>query len=600
MRLDFVSRGGGACFMTAALRLPIYSEGSHSRLDLFLPQMMRFPRFAGASPSPRGSPGTADRRIGELEKRRTGERRTPWRILSEIRDDQPSLASRNLGPYVCAIYSSIILTILQRQVATQTAAMTASALPSDFEWGFATAAYQIEGAVNEGGRGKCIWDTFCHLEPSRTKNAHGDVACDHYHRFEDDFDLLSKYGAGAYRFSIAWSRIIPLGGRNDAVNEQGIDFYNRLIDSLLRRGIKPWVTLYHWDLPQALHDRYGGWLNVEEVQKDFERYSRLYMSVIISGTRGKKEKLMVRQGYATGGNAPGRSSTNPQCTEGDTAREPWIVGKALIMSHARAVVAYNQDFRQRQRGTIGISLNGDYYEPWDAASSQDTEAAERRMEFHIGWFANPIFLAKDYPDSMRKQLGNRLPAFSEEDFATLAAAETDFYGMNYYTSQFARHRAQEAPETDVLGNVQELQSNKQGESVGAESGVHWLRSCPDLFRKHLTRVYRLYKKPIYITENGCPCPGEDQMTKEESVNDPFRLQYFKDHLDAIGKSRQDGAVISGYFAWSLMDNLEWSDGFGPRFGVTYTDYETLERTPKKSALLLQELIAERQQSPPGK
>lgn len=482
--------------------------------------------------------------------------------------------------------------------------MTASALPSDFEWGFATAAYQIEGAVNEGGRGKCIWDTFCHLEPSRTKNAHGDVACDHYHRFEDDFDLLSKYGAGAYRFSIAWSRIIPLGGRNDAVNEQGIDFYNRLIDSLLRRGIKPWVTLYHWDLPQALHDRYGGWLNVEEVQKDFERYSRVCYERF--GDRVKnwitinEPWIQAVYGYATGGNAPGRSSTNPQCTEGDTAREPWIVGKALIMSHARAVVAYNQDFRQRQRGTIGISLNGDYYEPWDAASSQDTEAAERRMEFHIGWFANPIFLAKDYPDSMRKQLGNRLPAFSEEDFATLAAAETDFYGMNYYTSQFARHRAQEAPETDVLGNVQELQSNKQGESVGAESGVHWLRSCPDLFRKHLTRVYRLYKKPIYITENGCPCPGEDQMTKEESVNDPFRLQYFKDHLDAIGKSRQDGAVISGYFAWSLMDNLEWSDGFGPRFGVTYTDYETLERTPKKSALLLQELIAERQQSPPGK
>ncbi len=153
--------------------------------------------------------------------------------------------------------------------------MTTSALPADFEWGFATAAYQIEGAVNEGGRGKCIWDTFCHLEPSRTKNATGDVACDHYHRFEEDFDLLSKYGASAYRFSIAWSRIIPLGGRNDPVNEEGIDFYNRLIDSLLRRGIKPWITLYHWDLPQALHDRYGGWLNVDEVSKDFERYARV-------------------------------------------------------------------------------------------------------------------------------------------------------------------------------------------------------------------------------------------------------------------------------------------------------------------------------------
>ncbi|XWW98400.1 hypothetical protein V2A60_006400 [Cordyceps javanica] len=493
--------------------------------------------------------------------------------------------------------------------------MTASALPSDFEWGFATAAYQIEGAVDEGGRGKCIWDTFCHLEPSRTKNANGDVACDHYHKFEEDFDLLSKYGAGAYRFSIAWSRIVPLGGRNDPINEEGIEFYNRLIDSLLRRGIRPWVTLYHWDLPQALHDRYGGWLNVHEVQKDFERYARVCYERF--GDRVKnwitlnEPWIQAIYGYATGGNAPGRSSTNPLCDEGDTTREPWIVGKALIMSHVRAVIAYNQDFRKDQGGTIGISLNGDYYEPWDSTNIQDAEAAERRMEFHIGWFANPIFLAKDYPASMRKQLGNRLPNFSEEEFAMLAAAEPDFYGMNYYTSQFAKSKGEEAPETDVLGNVEELQSNKDGESVGAESGVHWLRSCPEMFRKHLTRVHRLYKKPIYITENGCPCPGEDKMTKEESINDPFRLQYFKDHLDAIGKARQDGAVISGYFAWSLMDNLgentvadfilqmanaeiEWSDGFGPRFGVTYTDYETLERTPKKSALLIQELIAERQ------
>ncbi|KAM3561186.1 hypothetical protein MY1884_002532 [Beauveria asiatica] len=495
--------------------------------------------------------------------------------------------------------------------------MTTSALPPDFEWGFATAAYQIEGAVAEGGRGKCIWDTFCHLEPSRTKNANGDVACDHYHRFEDDFDLLSKYGARAYRFSIAWSRIIPLGGRDDPINEEGIAFYNQLIDSLLRRGITPWVTLYHWDLPQALHDRYGGWLNLEQVQKDFERYARVCYKRF--GDRVKRwitinePWIQAIYGYATGGNAPGRSSTNSECTEGDTSREPWIVGKALIMSHARAVIAYNQDFRPRQGGTIGISLNGDYYEPWDANDRRDAEAAERRMEFHIGWFANPILqvhhrvqsrvgtdifcsLAKDYPECMRKQLGSRLPAFSEQEFAALAAAETDFYGMNYYTSQFAKHKQGAASGTDVLGHVDELQSNNNGESVGAESGVHWLRSCPEMFQKHLTRVHHLYQKPICITENGCPCPGEDGMSKSESINDPFRIQYFKDHLDAIGRSRNDGSIISGYFAWSLMDNLEWSDGFGPRFGVTYTDYDTLERTPKKSALLLQGLIAERQQS----
>jgi len=148
-------------------------------------------------------------------------------------------------------------------------------LPSDFEWGFATASYQIEGAISEDGKGPSIWDKFTHLEPSRTLGANGDIACDHYHRYEEDFDLLARYGAKAYRFSIAWSRIIPLGGRNDPINEAGIAFYNKLIDALIARGIQPWITLYHWDLPQGLEDRYGGWLNIEESTRDYENYARI-------------------------------------------------------------------------------------------------------------------------------------------------------------------------------------------------------------------------------------------------------------------------------------------------------------------------------------
>ncbi|KAJ6126768.1 hypothetical protein N7523_002380 [Penicillium sp. IBT 18751x] len=488
-------------------------------------------------------------------------------------------------------------------------------LPRDFEWGFATAAYQVEGAVDDDGRGKSIWDTFCHLEPTRTKGANGDIACDHYHRFQEDFDLLSRYGAKSYRFSISWSRIIPLGGRNDPLNESGIEFYNRLIDSLLVRGIVPWVTLYHWDLPQALHDRYGGWLDVEESQLDFERYAKVCYERF--GDRVKNwitlnEPWIVSIfGYATGGNAPGRSSINPQSTEGDTATEPWIVGKSLIMSHARAVALYNREFRAIQRGKIGISLNGDYYEPWDSQDERDKLAAERRMEFHIGWFANPVCLAQDYPTCMREQLGERLPKFTQAEMDLLQQADMDFYGMNYYTSQFARHRDEPAPENDFLGNVEEFQEDKQGVSVGEQSGVHWLRSTPSLFRKHLTRVYQKYGKPIYITENGCPCPGEDKMTCEEAVEDNYRVRYFRDHIDAVGLAcNEDGSDIRGYFAWSLMDNLgkshletiaapselsllEWSDGYGVRFGVTFTDYDTLVRTPKKSALQLKSMFDER-------
>lgn len=172
--------------------------------------------------------------------------------------------------------------------------------------------------------------------------------------------------------------------------------------------------------------------------------------------------------------------------------------------------------------------------------------------------ANTVHLSlkKDYPASMRQQLGQRLPTFTEPDFKLLKEADEDFYGMNYYTSQYAKHREGPPSDSDYFGNVEELQTNKAGESVGSESGIHWLRSCPDMFRKHLTRIHRLYGKPIYVTENGCPCPGEDKMTRDESVDDSYRQKYFQDHLDSVAKSiSEDGSVISGYFAWSLMDNL---------------------------------------------
>ncbi|GAB7335005.1 hypothetical protein MBLNU13_g06869t2 [Cladosporium sp. NU13] len=272
--------------------------------------------------------------------------------------------------------------------------MPSQKLPSDFQWGFATAAYQIEGGVDEGGRGPCIWDAFFHTDPPPYGSVNGDVACDHYHRFEEDLDLLQRYGAKAYRFSLAWSRIIPIGGRNDPINEEGVAFYDKLIDGLLARGITPWITLYHWDLPQGLHERYGGWLNVEEIQQDFERYARVCFERF--GDRVKnwitlnEPWIISIHGYGIGIDAPGRSSTNKACSVGDSATEPWIVGKSLIMSHARAVRLYKQEFKASQGGQIGASLNGDYYEPWDPEEPKDHEAAERRMEFHIGWFADPM------------------------------------------------------------------------------------------------------------------------------------------------------------------------------------------------------------------
>ncbi|KAG7431672.1 Beta-glucosidase 1B [Fusarium oxysporum f. sp. raphani] len=477
-----------------------------------------------------------------------------------------------------------------------TCAAAPKGLPSDFEWGFATASYQIEGGVRDGGRGPSIWDAFTHLEPSRTNGDNGDIACDHYHRYEEDLDLLARYGAKAYRFSLSWSRIIPLGGRRDPVNEEGITFYNKIIDGLITRGITPWITLYHWDLPLALQGRYGGWLDTES-QLDFEYYAKLCYSRFGDRVRNwitfNEPWVVSIKGFSLGCFAPGRSSTNPDCDAGESGREPWIVGHNLILAHARAARLYNKEFKSKEAGRIGISLSGDYFEPWDATDPRDQEAAERRMEFWYGWFANPTMLAQDYPPVMREQLGSRLPAFTENDFALLREADIDFCGMNYYTAQFARHRTAPPPDTDFQGNVDELPVNKEGIPIGELSGSDWLRSSPKSFRKHLVRIYRKYGKPICVTENGCPCPGEEKMSKEESVDDEFRQRYFRDHLDALVGAMHDGAKVWGYFGWSLMDNLEWSDGYGIRFGVTFTDYDTLERTPKKSALMIKDMINER-------
>lgn len=232
-------------------------------------------------------------------------------------------------------------------------------------------------------------------------------------------------------------------------------------------------------------------------------------------------------------------------------------------------------------------------------------------------------LGADYPASMRSQLGDRLPAFTKAEFALLREAELDFYGMNYYTSEFARHRKSSPPATDYKGNVDDLQEDSNGLSIGELSGVDWLRSAPEGFRKHLVRIYKKYGKPIYVTENGCPCPGEEAMSKEECIKDGYRQRYLSQHLDAILAARQDGADVAGYFAWSLMDNfgesllpsstfsalrlagmflllptnsdgfLEWAEGYSIRFGLTHIDYKTLERTPKESALKIRDIILER-------
>nr|4GXP_A Chain A, Beta-glucosidase Chimeric protein [Thermotoga maritima MSB8]4GXP_B Chain B, Beta-glucosidase Chimeric protein [Thermotoga maritima MSB8]4GXP_C Chain C, Beta-glucosidase Chimeric protein [Thermotoga maritima MSB8] len=445
--------------------------------------------------------------------------------------------------------------------------MNVKKFPEGFLWGVATASYQIEGSPLADGAGMSIWHTFSHT-PGNVKNGDtGDVACDHYNRWKEDIEIIEKLGVKAYRFSISWPRILPEGtGR---VNQKGLDFYNRIIDTLLEKGITPFVTIFHWDLPFALQLK-GGLLN-REIADWFAEYSRVLFENF--GDRVKNwitfnEPLCSAiPGYGSGTFAPGRQSTS----------EPWTVGHNILVAHGRAVKVFRETVKD---GKIGIVLNGDFTYPWDAADPADKEAAERRLEFFTAWFADPIYLG-DYPASMRKQLGDRLPTFTPEERA-LVHGSNDFYGMNHYTSNYIRHRSSPASADDTVGNVDVLFTNKQGNCIGPETAMPWLRPCAAGFRDFLVWISKRYGyPPIYVTENGAAF--DDVVSEDGRVHDQNRIDYLKAYIGAMVTAVElDGVNVKGYFVWSLLDNFEWAEGYSKRFGIVYVDYSTQKRIVKDS------------------
>lgn len=457
-------------------------------------------------------------------------------------------------------------------------------LPEDFIWGFATASFQIEGSTNVDGRGKSIWDDFS-KQPGKTMDGRdGDVATDSYRLWKEDVALLAKYGVKSYRFSLSWSRIIPLGGRNNPVNPKGITFYSNLIDALLEHGIIPFVTLYHWDLPQALHDRYGGWLNKDEIVQDYVHYARVCFRAF--GDR-VKHWLTVNEpwcvsilGYGRGVFAPGRSSDRDRSPKGDSSTEPWIVGHNVILSHAYAVRLYREEFKAVQGGQIGITLNGDWAMPYDD-SPQNVEAAQHALDVAIGWFADPIYLGH-YPDYMKQMLQERLPVFTPEELKVVKGS-SDFYGMNTYTT----HLCRDGGDDEFQGLVEYTFIRPDGTQLGTQAHCAWLQDYPQGFRCLLNYIWKRYKLPIYVTENGFAVKDENSKPIEEALQDNDRVNYFKGATASLKAAvLEDGVDVKAYFPWSFLDNFEWADGYITRFGITYVDYETQQRYPKESAKFL--------------
>ena len=451
--------------------------------------------------------------------------------------------------------------------------------PNEFLWGTATSSYQIEGAWMEGGKGLSIWDTFAHTPGKTFDNHNGDVACDHYHRFKEDVKMMADLGLKAYRFSISWPRIQPLG--YGATNEEGIRFYSDLIDTLLEHNIEPWVTLYHWDLPLALQSEFDGWLNpwIADFFADYAKICYENFGDRVKNWITLNEPWVVAiLGYGQGVFAPGRISKS----------EPYQAAHQLLRAHAKAVDVYRKTFQNTQNGRIGITNNCDWREPLTEAKA-DQDAAQRALEFFLGWFADPIYFG-DYPAVMRERVGDRLPVFSEEDVALLKGS-TDFFGLNHYTTLYASDNTGKEIKQQVYGNG----GISEDQMVDLKADPNWKLTTMDWpivpwgCRKLLEWIDKRYDHPeIYITENGCSL---DDVLENGAVNDLVRIDFFRGYLSECRQAIEHGVLLKGYFCWSLMDNFEWARGYSRRFGIHYVDFETGQRIPKASAKWYGEVIA---------
>ncbi|KAF8410702.1 hypothetical protein HHK36_003236 [Tetracentron sinense] len=424
----------------------------------------------------------------------------------------------------------------------------------------------------------------------------GDIAVDQYHRYLEDIDLMHSLGVNSYRFSISWARILPRGRFGD-INPPGIDYYNKLIDTLLCKGIQPFVTLIHYDIPQELEDRYGAWLS-PLVQEDFGYFADVCFKAF--GDRVKywvtfnEPNVAVIHGYRSGDFPPSRcSELFGNCTNGDSETEPFITAHNIILSHATAVNLYRTKYQKQQGGSIGIVMNAIWFEPI-SNSSADKLAAERAQSFFLNWFLDPIIYGK-YPVEMHKILGPILPVFSKNDQKKLQKG-LDFIGINHYTSLYVKDCTFSTCEPGMGGSKTEgfglRTGQKDGILIGESTAMEWFYVYPQGMEKIVTYLKDRYNNiPMFITENGYGEENNPSSTIRDFLYDVKRVNFTSGYLDALATAMRKGAEVRGYFAWSLLDNFEWTYGYTKRFGLYHIDYATQKRSPKLSATWYKQFIA---------
>ncbi|CAN6235612.1 unnamed protein product [Urochloa humidicola] len=459
--------------------------------------------------------------------------------------------------------------------------------PASFLFGTVTSSYQIEGAYLEGNKSLSNWDVYTHIPGKIKDGSTGDVADDHYHRYKSDIELTHSLGTNAYRFSISWARILP-HGRFGETNLAGLAFYNDLIDSLLVKGIEPFVTLNHFDVPQELEDRYGSWLS-PEIQRDFGHFAEVCFAAF--GDRVKywitfnEPNIAVPRGYRLGGFPPDRcSQPYGSCAHGDSEVEPYVAAHNIVLAHATAAEIYKRKYQSKQKGMIGIVLVTTCYEPL-TDTPNDRVATERALAFDVPWFLDPIVFG-DYPPEMRQILGSRLPTFSSEERRKLSY-KLDFIGVNHYTTVYAKDCmfTPGCPSGEATQDAQvSVTGVKNGKPIGPPTAMPSFYVVPEGIKKAVTYIKNRYNNmPMFITENGYAQGGDRYAKVDDWLQDQDRIDYLDSYLTHLAEVIKDGADVRGYFVWSLMDNFEWAFGYTLRFGLYYVDYKTEERKPKMSA-----------------
>ncbi|KAF8391382.1 hypothetical protein HHK36_023686 [Tetracentron sinense] len=445
---------------------------------------------------------------------------------------------------------------------------------------------EIEGAFLEGGKSLSNWDVFSHIPGNIDNGGKADVADDHYHLYMEDMEMMHSLGVNAYRFSISWERILPRG-RFGGINPIGIMFYNKIIDTLLHKGIEPFVTINHHDIPQELEDRYGSWLS-PLIQEDLAYYAetcfKSFGDRVKYWTTINEPNHLVDFAYIKGLYPPSHCSTPfGNCSVGNSEIEPIITLHNFILSHAKAADLYRKHYQPKQGGCIGIVVHAFMYEPM-RDEEVDREAANRALAFKVAWLLDPL-IHGDYPPEMRRYLGQNLPKFSLEESKILKHS-LDFIGINHYSTLYAKDCIHSpcSSEGHAIEGFVYTTGERDGIPIGEPTPINHFFIVPDGLEKIISYLKTRYNnKPMFVTENGIAQLDRPSEQGGELLNDVKRIEYHKGYLASLARTIRDGADVRGYFVWSLMDNFEWTNGYNMRFGLYYVDFETLKRTPKLSA-----------------